>query len=152
FSARAIVFSWQRRCAATPRSTRVSSSRAAHDPLSEQLGENAAAVGPEYQHHTHQRASGHHPRGHRQGEFFGELGFAPRDYQRNESAEKEKEPIVPVKSPGETKRRRRGKIILIPREQNRGEREHRAAGTAGKYQPQLEGLERGETLAERNRN
>jgi hypothetical protein len=41
----------------------------------EELVENAAAIGPEHQHHTHQRASGHHTRRHRQGELFGEPRF-----------------------------------------------------------------------------
>ena len=40
-----------------------------------ELVENAAAIGPEHQHHTHQRASRHHTRRHGQGELFGELRF-----------------------------------------------------------------------------
>jgi hypothetical protein len=49
----------------------------------EELTENAAAIGPEHQHHTHQRASGHHTRGYRQGELFGELRFPSLEQERN---------------------------------------------------------------------
>src|SRR5262249_42936728 len=71
-------------------------------PTAEKLVENAAAIGPEHQHHTGQRASGHHARRHRQGELFGELGFASRDQKRNQRAQEEQKPIVPVKDPGQT--------------------------------------------------
>jgi len=53
-------------------------------PLSaEELVENAAAIGPEHQHHTHQRATGHHARRHRQGELFSELRFPSLEQERN---------------------------------------------------------------------
>src|SRR5689334_12785133 len=53
----------------------------------EELAQHAAAVGPEHQRHTHQRASGHHARGHRQGELFGEFWFPSFEQERNERAE-----------------------------------------------------------------
>src|SRR5499433_406158 len=49
----------------------------------EELVENAAAIGPEHQHHTHQRASRHHARRHRQGELLGELRFPSFEEERN---------------------------------------------------------------------
>jgi hypothetical protein len=46
---------------------RVESQRLRRVPsTAEELVENAAAIGPEHQRHTHQRASGHHARCHRQ--------------------------------------------------------------------------------------
>src|SRR6516225_380522 len=60
----------------------------------EELVENAAAIGPEHQHHTHQRASGHHTRSHRQGELFGELWFQSLEQERNEGAQEEQKPII----------------------------------------------------------
>ena len=57
-----------------------------------------------------------------------------------------------MEDPGEAERCRRGKILLVFREQNRRQREHHSDRTAGKYQPQLDGLKRGQTLAERDGN
>src|SRR5262249_7098272 len=65
----------------------------------EELVENAAAIGPEYQHHTHERASGHHTRSHRQGELFGELWFQSLEQERNEGAQEEQKPIIPRGTP-----------------------------------------------------
>src|SRR6266404_157938 len=70
----------------------------------EELVKNAAAIGPEHQHHTHQRASGHHTRRYRQGELFGELWSPSLEQERNEGAQEEQKPIVPGKHPGETER------------------------------------------------
>src|SRR5947208_3452221 len=70
----------------------------------EELVKNAAAIGPQHQHHTHQRASGHHTRRYRQGELLGELWFASLEQERNEGAQEEQKPIVPGKHPGETER------------------------------------------------
>ena len=54
------------------------------DPsTAEKLVKNAAAIGPEHKHHTHQGASGHHTRRYWQGELFGELWFPSREQQRN---------------------------------------------------------------------
>src|SRR3954466_3982814 len=82
----------------------------------EELVENAAAIGPEHQHHTHQRASGHHTRRHRQGELFGELRLPSLDQERNDGAQEEQKPIEPVEYPGEAERCRRREIVLIFRE------------------------------------
>ena len=78
------------------------------------------------------------------------FGCASLESERNQGAQEEQKPIVPVEHPGEAERRRRGKILLIFRKQNRREREHHSDETAGKYQPQLDGLERGQALAERD--
>src|SRR5262249_50306948 len=81
--------------------------------------ENAAAVGPEHQHHAHQRASGHHTRRDRQSELLGELRFLSLEQEGNERAQEEQKPVVPVEHPGEAERCRRWKIVLVFRKQNR---------------------------------
>jgi hypothetical protein len=48
-----------------------------------ELVENAAAIGPEHQHHTHQGASSHHARRDRQGELLGELRFPSFEEERS---------------------------------------------------------------------
>ena len=57
-----------------------------------------------------------------------------------------------MENPSKAECCRRGKVLLVFREQNGGKREHRSDDTAGKYQPELDGLKRGETLAERDGN
>jgi hypothetical protein len=49
----------------------------------EELVENAAAIGPKNQRHTHQRSSGYHARRHWQGELFSELRFPYLEQERN---------------------------------------------------------------------
>src|SRR4029077_9691229 len=82
----------------------VSTACLAEPSPAEELGENGAAIGPEHQHHPHQRASGHHTRRHRQRELCGELWFSSLEQERNERAEEEQKRIVPGEHPGETER------------------------------------------------
>ena len=60
----------------------------------EQRLEDAAAIGPEHQHHTHQRASGHYTRRYWQGELLGELRLASLEQERNEGAEEFTLPVA----------------------------------------------------------
>ena len=60
------------------------------------------------------------------------FGLPSLDHERNQGAQEEQQPIVPVEHPGEAERRRRGKILLVFREQNGREREHHADDAAGK--------------------
>jgi hypothetical protein len=77
------VASFASATAETKKLERDDDSKKSHHALAaEELVENAAAIGPEHQHHTRQRASGHHTRRHRQGELFGELRFASLDHKR----------------------------------------------------------------------
>ena len=80
------------------------------------------------------------------------FGFRLSSRRRNQGPQEEQKPIVPVEHPSEAERCRRGEIPLVFWQQNRREREHHSDDTAGKYQPQLDGLKRGETMTERDGN
>ena len=52
-----------------------------------------------------------------QSEFLSKLRFAFLNEERNERTQEEQEPIIPVEHPGEAERRRRGKVLLVIRQQ-----------------------------------